>query len=673
MHLHRTLLLVAFLLFGLLTPFPFMPPTVHAAPDNTCFSAWTPVPMPKPAGEAVNLRRVASSGPDDVWAVGHFWPNGLYYPPLQTLTEHWDGNEWTIVPSPNVDGQSNRLTDVAVLSKADAWAVGWSMEQYVSHPLLQHWDGTAWMIVDPLEPKASQGELVSVSGTAPHDVWAVGSTWAGALILHFDGTAWKSVPSPTNLSFRRVIAKAADDVWALGEDADHKATVLHWDRSVWSIVTSFQLEHDDVHSPNAHIESISDFVVLAANGIWVVGTYQEKYSGVGLRWFWNGTSWTDPEHSANGVSSNGIMPFIAGVEPDNLWIGGGEQDVIHDVDFSRRDSTGWTYHDMTYLTRAVEPGAITAVSADEFWVVGFSYTEPQALHGIFTCTTPPSGPLTLLSPTEGEITTDLRPTFSWQGSPDTAYYNLQVSASQPGAYYTFDHLMGSAFTIPSYWPLTNGAHSWRVQSCNYVGCDEWSDPINWIVGVPLPETPQLLSPPTGTSIPSDSVTTTWTAVTNTDEYIGELYMDTPTGPLLRNFDSRENLAKLSALSEASYSWHIKACGPGGCSGWSDMFEFDIFHPAPNRPNLLIPKASATVKTRRPWLGWESSGAGLYYRLQLRKDSRGGSIIDTRTVHYDPNYHWQGPLSNGTYYWRVKACNEFRCSKWTKGRKFFVNR
>ena len=58
--------------------------------------------------------------PDNVWAVGYY--AGDQSAPKSTLIEHWDGTQWTIVPSPN-PGNSNILNDVTFLSAADGWAV----------------------------------------------------------------------------------------------------------------------------------------------------------------------------------------------------------------------------------------------------------------------------------------------------------------------------------------------------------------------------------------------------------------------------------------------------------------------------------------------------------------------------------------------------------------------
>ena len=58
----------------------------------------------------------------DVWAAGYFCcePGGSI-----TLVEHWDGIQWSVIPSPNPSTNNNYLKGVAALSSSDLWAVGY--------------------------------------------------------------------------------------------------------------------------------------------------------------------------------------------------------------------------------------------------------------------------------------------------------------------------------------------------------------------------------------------------------------------------------------------------------------------------------------------------------------------------------------------------------------------
>src|SRR4051812_15157016 len=86
-----------------------------------CPGSWTVVPSPNSGPGENELRHLAVVGENDIWAVGHYTTtNGLH----QTLTEHWDGAAWSVVPSPNRPGVGNHLYGVAARATDDVWAVG---------------------------------------------------------------------------------------------------------------------------------------------------------------------------------------------------------------------------------------------------------------------------------------------------------------------------------------------------------------------------------------------------------------------------------------------------------------------------------------------------------------------------------------------------------------------
>ena len=61
---------------------------------------------------------------------------------------------WTIEPSPNLQGGSNVLADVAAISPTEAMGVGWLERRPGNlYPLVERWDGTRWS----LAPSADVG------------------------------------------------------------------------------------------------------------------------------------------------------------------------------------------------------------------------------------------------------------------------------------------------------------------------------------------------------------------------------------------------------------------------------------------------------------------------------------------------------------------------------------
>src|SRR5207249_2791426 len=95
---------------------------------------------PNPGSMFNNLMAVSTVSTNDVWAVGSYRNSGG---PDQTLVEHWNGTQWTVVPSPNSEPSYNYLFGVAVVAANDVWAVG-TYNGYGGRTLILHWDGAQW-------------------------------------------------------------------------------------------------------------------------------------------------------------------------------------------------------------------------------------------------------------------------------------------------------------------------------------------------------------------------------------------------------------------------------------------------------------------------------------------------------------------------------------------------
>src|SRR6266568_4305400 len=145
---------------------------VRAASFSSC-SPWTVVSSPNPALIDNVLAAVTALSPTDVWAVG-FDDRG-------TLTEHWDGSTWSVIPSPNVGLDTNELLAVTAISAQDVWAVGDYFQDgdqgRTGRTLTEHWDGAIWSVVPSPSVGKAQIEdniLSAVTATSAQDVWAAG-------------------------------------------------------------------------------------------------------------------------------------------------------------------------------------------------------------------------------------------------------------------------------------------------------------------------------------------------------------------------------------------------------------------------------------------------------------------------------------------------------------------
>src|SRR5712691_1218459 len=264
------------------------------------------------------LNGVAVVAANDVWAVGQA-ANGSTY---NTLVEHWNGTAWSIVPSPNVPGFSSILQAITVISANDIWAVGNSTDSnFNNFTLTLHWDGTTWSIVP--SPILDNDILFAVDAVASNDVWAVGDSRpnnydAITLTIHWDGSNWSVVPSPNGIGdniFFGVAAIASNDVWAVGNEGSLSTLAEHWDGTAWSIVAT-----PDFNS-NATNEVLVGVVALSSNNIWTAGQYIVPIEGSAqhtLTENWDGTSWNFVA-SPDKNNSNNRLHGIAVTPNGTLW------------------------------------------------------------------------------------------------------------------------------------------------------------------------------------------------------------------------------------------------------------------------------------------------------------------------------------------------------------------
>jgi hypothetical protein len=187
-------------------------------------------PQPEEGVASGALTAVAGSSPSDVWAVGAWnvgGPSGSF-DGLHTLIEHWDGDRWAIIASPDAPDVV-RITEYLVAASAagpsDAWAVGLVTKDqgFGGRPdrqLLEHWDGTAWR-VSPGAVLPGRTSLSDVVAMTPQEAWAVGSAQAQpvarTLIERWNGTSWTDDSTPVvSGSLFGVAAGSSGEIWAVG-------------------------------------------------------------------------------------------------------------------------------------------------------------------------------------------------------------------------------------------------------------------------------------------------------------------------------------------------------------------------------------------------------------------------------------------------------------------------
>jgi len=299
----------------------------YADPGQTLIThwdgaGWTQWPSPDP-GNQDRLLGVTALTASNAWAVGDYFDGTA----TRTLIAHWDGLDWTQVPSPNVGSGQNTLVAVRGTSATNVWAVGfYNNSNNVDQTLILHWNGTAWKVVPSPDPSGAtmNQELTGVSGSSAQDAWAVGFYYTGldkSMILHWNGTAWKQVTSPNPGSqgtfLYGVRTTSASDAWAVGSafngSAD-KTLIVHWDGSAWKQVAS--------PNPGGATENndLSSVAATTATNAWAVGSYDTGQGTRTLALHWDGSAWTQATTpNLGGSSIDDAFTSVGASTAGNVW------------------------------------------------------------------------------------------------------------------------------------------------------------------------------------------------------------------------------------------------------------------------------------------------------------------------------------------------------------------
>ena len=355
---------------------------------------WSIVPSPNATGQQFSGITCVSAS--DCWAVGYYTTRTYQQDTAtaRTLIEHWNGTSWTLIPSPNTDPNfPNKLNAVVCASSSNCWAVGYSIVFSASSPpqnltLVEHWDGQAWSIVTSPNPGSRFNRLLAVTCASSSDCWAVGFQTFGsqtssgahlALTEHWDGNSWTvvTVPSPTPSDLNGVTCVSSSDCWAVGRttSSPEQAVTQHWDGHSWSIVTSANLGN----TVDLYLASVS---CTSASNCWAVGFSSDENTEVPqtLIQHWDGTNWlivAAPNTSATaanqlyGVScSSAVNCWAVGYATPNTQLQLQQPLIAH------WNGSSWQFTatpDPTSHSRAAEAFfAVTCKSDAACWAAGNS-------------------------------------------------------------------------------------------------------------------------------------------------------------------------------------------------------------------------------------------------------------------------------------------------------------
>ena len=345
-------------------------------------AGWQVVASPNGPRQVNELHGVSALSENDAWAVGVSYNTERTIG--STLIEHWNGAQWLVVPSPNPSSTINLLEAVAAVAANDVWAVGFAARTPNSI-LIMHWNGVAWSVTPNPVTSMTLTNLAALAVVSTNDIWAVGGGRIGdegaTVTIHWNGIAWSLIPSPNvapeiDNTLMGVTAVASNDVWAVGTQqptslTDPHTLILHWNGSAWRIVPS---PNDGGSTVGNHLLAAA---AVSAQDVWAVG-----YSEFGtLSEHWNGTKWSVVP-TPDPPSGESLFLFSAAVLPNRVVWSVGE--FFQDLQSRSRTLTErWNSSQWGIVTSPNsgpshnELFGVAATPGGTLWAVGTAYNYPK--------------------------------------------------------------------------------------------------------------------------------------------------------------------------------------------------------------------------------------------------------------------------------------------------------
>ena len=158
-----------------------------------------------------------------MWILGQYFDTATSA--LEPFTDHCNGTACATVQVP---ANGAELEGLAVISHADAWAVGMGPQ---GKAITENWTGgRSW---HPM-PNPVSGLLLSVTGTGPQNVTAAGHNTTvngptAAIILSWNGSVWTKVQVPKVGATEELDSVSAAPggtiTWAVGRSTNSRGVV----------------------------------------------------------------------------------------------------------------------------------------------------------------------------------------------------------------------------------------------------------------------------------------------------------------------------------------------------------------------------------------------------------------------------------------------------------------
>jgi len=235
-------------------------------------------------------------------------------------------------------------------------------------------------------------------------------------------------------------------------------------------------------------------------------------------------------------------------------------------------------------------------------------------------------------------------TVNWAATADTTSYVAQQQLNG-GAWQA---LYSGTATSTALGGLSEGTYGFQVHSCNANGCSAWT-PAGTVSVTHLAIAPAAISVPATSTGP---LAIGWSVGAYATYY--SLEQSVNGGAWINIINPTANSWSTTLTSSGSYAYRVRSCNAHGCSvGYSPTGTTSATIAPTAAPAITVPGTSNTGAYSVSWSG--VSGAGSY---TLQEQTNGGAF---GTVQSNAATSWStSGKANGTYGYRVQACNAGGC-------------
>ena len=278
-------------------------------------SGWAPVALPARLRNVIGpwalFSGIYTTSPSNAW----FFP---VLPDRMTPVQYalrWDGSAWT---TSKVTTRPDTVLDAAVFSSTDVWAFGEAGASFPRYgpAVVRHWDGTAWravsvpvgtpVTIDGVAP----GDIwaLGVSQATIHHVHQA------IVAMHWNGTAWSALRLPTFAPVESgypwvataISAAGPYNAWVAETPAASQQTgfspagliLLHWNGSTWRTVAS-----------NRTLHGVTGLTPDGDGGFWLTATDPANPNAGDIIDYRHGTFTSQPAPAPHGYTgaASGIV------------------------------------------------------------------------------------------------------------------------------------------------------------------------------------------------------------------------------------------------------------------------------------------------------------------------------------------------------------------------------